>query len=507
MSLQPVLALAALDWVVMAAYALAMLAIGWVASRKQKTSEDFFLGGRRMPWWAAGVSIIAASFGGISLISLTGFASERGKGMRWLQLQLGDLLGLVVVMIVFLPFFASLRITTAYEYLERRFGVVARTIASALFVVQTLLRASLLIYAPAFTVSTVLGWRVETAIVVSTLAAILYSSAGGLLAVVWSDLLQMAIAVFAVVYCLVLVADDVPGGFDAILDHAREGGQLRAVTTEWDGGYVNLEGALIPYAVFACALFGTGQQAVQRFLACRDLASARRAAFSAWAIGAVAVSLTLFLGVSLGAWVDLAPGAVGISKGDKVLPAFLGTRLPAGVAGLLLAAVLGASMSSLDTPIHSTSTAFLVDFVRRFSKRPPTARAELFWARVATVGFGLAATCGALYAAWRSKDILRTLVRWLGYPAGPLLGLFLLGMLSRRANERGALVGVGVAFLGVAIASVLGGDRPFGLDPLWLVPLATLVTAGVGWATSLLWRPPDPLRLRGLVRGIPPPPD
>jgi SSS family solute:Na+ symporter len=460
-----------------------------------------------MPWWAAGVSIIAASFGGISLISLSGFASEDGKGMRWLQLQLGDLLGLAVVMVVFLPFFANLRITTAYEYLERRFGVVARTIASALFIGQTMARAALLVYAPALAASTILGWPVHWAILATTVAAILYSSSGGLLAVVWSDFVQMAVALFAVGYCLLLVAGDVPGGFGAILDHARAKGQLEVLTLAADRRTpLNLLGALVPYGVLACSLFGTGQQAVQRFLACRDLRSARRAAITAWAIGAVAVFLTLLLGVCLGAWIDLVPG-VALPKGDKVLPSFIGTRLPAGIAGLLLAAVLGASMSSLDTPIHSTSTAFLVDFVRRFSRRPLTPKAELFWARVATVAFGEVAIAGALYAAGQEKGILQTLVTWLGYFAGPLLGLFLLGMLSRRANERGALVGVAVAFAGLAEAVLRRGDRPWGFHPLWLAPASAAVTGGMGWAASLLWPPPGPLRLRGLVRGHPAPPD
>jgi len=502
------LALAALDWVVMALYGFTMVAIGWVASRKQKTSEDFFLGGRRMPWWAAGVSIIAASFSGISLISLTGFASEEGQGMRWLQLQIGDLVGLVVVMILFLPFFSNLRITTAYEYLERRFGVIARTIASALFIGQTVARAALLVYAPALAASTVLGWPVHWAILVTTVAAILYSSSGGLMAVVWTDFVQMAVALFAVVYCLVLVTGDVPGGFGAILDHARAKGQLEPVTVAADRGTpLNLLGALVPYAVFACSLFGTGQQAVQRFLACRDLASARRAAISAWGIGAVAVLLTLLLGVCLSAWIDLVPGGSGVPKGDRVLPSFIGTRLPAGVAGLLLAAVLGASMSSLDAPIHSTSTAFLVDFVRRFARRPPSAKAEILWARVATVAFGAAATLGAFYAAGREGGILQTLVTWLGYFAGPLLGLFLLGMLSTRANEPGALVGVGAAFLGILLALRAGGSKPWGFHPLWFAPASAAVTGGLGWAASLFWRPPDPLRLRGLVRGMPASPD
>jgi SSS family solute:Na+ symporter len=502
------LALAALDWVVMVGYGASMLAIGWIASRRQKTSEDFFLGGRNMPWWAAGVSIIAASFSGISLISLTGFASEEGQGMRWLQLQLGDLLGLAVVMVLFLPFFARLRITTAYEYLEHRFGVVARTIASALFIGQTVARAALLVYAPALAASTVLGWPVHWAILVTTAAAIVYSSSGGLLAVVWADFVQMAVALFAVSYCLLLVAGDVPGGFPAILEHARAQGQLDPVTVSADPGTpLNLLGALVPYAIFACSLFGTGQQAVQRFLACKDLRSARRAAVSAWVIGAVAVSLTLLLGVCLGAWIDLVPGGSALPKGDRVLPAFIGTRLPAGVAGLLLAAVLGASMSSLDSPIHSTSTAFLVDFVRRFARHPPGQRAELLWARLATVAFGLAATLCAFYAAGRDEGILQTLVTWLGYFAGPLLGLFLLGMLSRRANEKGALAGVGCAFIGLAAALLFGGKKPLGFHPLWLAPASAALTVAAGRAASLLWPPPDPLRLRGLVRGNPGPPD
>jgi SSS family solute:Na+ symporter len=320
----------------------------------------------------------------------------------------------------------------------------------------------------------------------------------------------MGIAIFAVVYCLVLVTGDVPGGVGAVLDHARAKGQLEAVTVSADRGSLNLTTALVPYAVFACSLFGTGQQAVQRFLSCRDLASARRAAFSAWAIGAVAVSLTLFLGVCLGAWADLVPEGASIAKGDRILPSFIGTRLPPGVAGLLVAAVLGASMSSLDTPIHSTSTALLVDFVRRFSRRPPTPRAELLWARVATAGFGVAATLGALYAAHEARraggeyrGILNTLLAWLGYFAGPLLGLFLLGMLTRRANERGALVGVVAAFGGTVLAVAAGGGKPFGFHPLWLAPASAAVTGGVGWAASLLGPPPDPLRLRGLVRGVP----
>jgi SSS family solute:Na+ symporter len=294
--------MSALDWAVMALYGATVLTIGWWANRRQRDSEDYFLGGRRLRWWVVGVSLIATSFSGVSLIAGTGFGFDHG--MQWFQLQLGDLAAILIVCVVFLPFFSQLRLTTAYEYLERRFGVIARTVASALFIGQTLLRASILVLVPALALSEILGWHVNAAIVVAAGAAIAYSAFGGIGAVVWTDLLQMAVIIFAVLYCLGLVAGDVPGGWAAVLDHAHAGGRLEVVTVAADrGGLFNLLGAFVPYTVFAVSLFGTGQQAVQRFLSCRDLRSARRAALTGWAVGTLALGLTLFLGVCL------APGS------------------------------------------------------------------------------------------------------------------------------------------------------------------------------------------------------
>ncbi|MHC4668236.1 MAG: sodium:solute symporter family transporter [Planctomycetota bacterium] len=490
-----------LDWVVMALYGAVVLGIGAWAHRRQRTSEDYFLGGRRLRWWVVGVSLVATSFSAVSLIGGTGFGFATGMG--WLQLQLGDLVAVVVVCLLFLPFFSRLRLTTAYEYLERRFGGAARTVASALFIGQTLLRASILVLVPAVALAAILGWPVPAAIVVAAAAAIAYSAFGGLGAVVWTDLLQMAVILFAVTYSLALVAGDLPGGLASALDHAREAGRLEVVTVDADRGRLfNLLGACVPYTVFAVSLFGTGQQAVQRFLSCTDLRAARRAALTGWAVGTLALGLTLFLGVCLAAWVDLAPSAVALEGGDRALPDFIAGRLPAGLAGLMLAAVFAASMSSLDSAIHSTSTAILVDFLRRFSRRPPGPRGELAVARLTTGAVGALATLGAIYAAEQGETaILETLVRWLGYFAGPLLGLFLLGLLTRRANEGGALGGVGVSVGAVLAVAWLGSERPWGFHRLWLAPFGCAVTCLVGWPASLGWPAPGPSRLRGLTLG------
>jgi len=493
--------LAALDWGVMAAYGAVVIAIGVRANLKQKDAEDYFLGGRRMPWWVIGISLVATSFSSVSLIAGTGFGFREGKGLRWLQLQIGDLVGLVVVCLLFLPYFSGLRLTTAYEYLEERFGVVARCVASALFIGQTVLRAAILVLAPALALSAMLGWRVEVAIVVTAAAAIVYSAFGGLAAVVWTDLIQMSIVVFGVLYCLFVVAGDVPGGMGAILDYARRTDRLEVVTVAPDrGSLFNVLGLALPYAVLTCSLYGTGQQAVQRFLACRDLRSARLAALTGWGVGSLALGLTLFLGVCLAAWVALAPGAAALA-GDQALPGFIEARLPAGLQGLLLAAIFAASMSSLDSAIHSTATATIVDFLRRFSARPPEPRHELLVARATTVAFGVLATGFALLAEG-GDSLLETLVTWLGYFAGPLLGLFLLGMATRRATEPGALLGVGVSFAAI-VTLVLAGTGAdgmlWGFHPLWLAPVSCASTLLLGWVASR----PDPAPEAGPAPEIP----
>jgi SSS family solute:Na+ symporter len=466
------------DVVVMVLYGAVVLGIGFWANRRQKNSEDYFLGGRKLQWWAVGISLIATSFSSASLIGGTGFGYSNGLG--YLQWQIGDLIAILIVCALFLPFFSAQPITTAYEWLERRFGRAARTTASVLFLAQTAVRASVLVYGPALAIQAVLGWSVEASIVLSATAAILYSACGGIAAVVWTDCIQFAVIVGAVIATLFLVGSEVPGGFGAILDHASRNDHLEAVSLSTDvKSPFNLLGAVVPYMVLALSLFGTGQQSVQRFLSCPDLKSARRAAITGWAAGTVALALCLFLGVALFSWQALAPAAKGfmLEKGDQVLPRFLVERMPAGLGGLMLAAIFAASMSSLDSAVHSMSTCFMVDIVRR---------RELKWARVSTVVIGVVATFGALAAAEAETTLLETMATWLVYFAGPLLGLFLLGMLTTRVQERAALIGVAA---GACYVIVLFWFRDvLWFHKLWIGPIALAVTFVTGLSAARLRR-------------------
>ncbi len=500
---QPVPGLEPLDWILIALYGAVVIGVGVWSNRRQKSTEDYVLGGRALPWWAVGVSLVATSFSSAALIGGTSFGYA--KGMSYLQLQAGDFLAVAAACALFIPFFSRLRITTAYEYLERRFGVVARSLASALFIGQTVARAGILVYGPALALSVILGWEIEPAIVVTGAAAVLYSAAGGLAAVVWTDLLQFVVVVVGISAAIVVVGGDVPGGLAAVVDHASAAGRLVPVTWEFDMGSVfNLLGATLAYGTLALSVAGTNQQAVQRYLACKDASSARRAAFLGWGIGFIAVALTLFLGTSLAVWVDVV--AVGSdvigsieADGNAVLPAFIVHRLPAGLAGLLVAAIFAASMSSMDSAIHSMSTATLVDFVRRFRRAPAEDAADLRLARYLTVAYGVIATGAAILAADEGKLLLDQLIRWLGYFAGPLLGLFLLGVCSRRANQLGAVVGVAIGGLVVVAAVVLEVPTAYHFHALWLAPLACVVTAAAGLCVSFVGAAPEDAQLDGLT--------
>jgi len=297
--------------------------------------------------------------------------------------------------------------------------------------------------------------------------------------VVWTDCIQFGVILVAVIATLGIVVGDVPGGLGAIIDFASKEGRLDPVSFEFNPKSIfNVTGSLVPYMVLALSLFGTGQQSVQRFLACADLSSARKAALTGWFAGTIALGTCLLLGVAIFAWAELAPAAAQfhVDKGDKVLPAFLVQRMPAGLAGLMLAAIFAASMSSLDSAIHSMSTCFLVDIARRKSLR---------LARLCTVVIGIIATVGALAAAEAETTLLQTMVTWLGIFAGPLLGLFLIGMTTRKPSEIDALIGVVAG--SILVVALFWNRAVLPFHSLWIGPFSLVLTyvAGAGIAPLL----------------------
>lgn len=489
------------DILVVIGYAGAVIGLGVLASRKQGGTGDYFLGGRRLPWPLIGASILATAFSAASLLGGPGEAF--GHGLLWMQLQLGDLLAILVVCWLFLPFYQSLNATTAYEYLERRFGPGARSLAAALFQMQVLFRLGVLLYGPALALSVVTGLDVRIAIVAVGVVALVYTLLGGMAAVVWTDLLQLVVVVLGVGLTAWFAVRGIPGGMGEALSIAGAEGRLRWVDLSISPASVrSLAGAVIGYGVLSLSVAGTNQQPVQRYLSCEGVGAARKAALMGWAVGAFVTLITLGLGVLLFAYYQVHPTRLPEgAAADAVFPHFMSQALPPGVVGLLAAAIFAAAMSSLDSALHSLSTSSVVDFYRRHI-RPD--RDDLHYLRVARLlvaVWGALGIAAGLYVADRGS-LLSMAVRYVGYFAGPILGIFLLGMLDPRSTERGAVSGLVLAFAAVLLnvnASTLFGS-PSPLGGIWNAALGTTVTLLVGSSVSRLGPSPRPEQLEGLVR-------
>lgn len=483
-----------------AAYAALVVGLGWVAGRRQRGTRDFFLGGRDLPWPLVGVSILATAFSAASLLGGPGEAYQHG--LLWLQLQLGDLLAILVVCWLFIPFFRGLELTTAYEYLEHRFGPPARTVASGLFHLQVLFRTGVLLYGPALALSAITGVDVRAAILGVGIVAIVYTLLGGITAVVWTDALQLVVIVIGVGLCAVAATRTLPGGWLDSLRWAASEGKLRVIDPAQPLSSVrSLAGAVLGYGILSLSVAGTNQQPVQRYLSCRSVRSARRAALLGWAVGAFVTIITLGLGLALLAFYRSDGRALpATTPPDAVFPHFVGTELPAGVAGLLVAAIFAAAMSSLDSALNSLATASVVDVYQRFFRPRAEDRHYLRVARLLTLVWGMLGILAGLYVAGRGS-LLAMAVRYVGYFAGPVLGLFLLGLLTRRANGPGALVGVTVSF--ATVLTLVNAEGWFGaswpLGGIWIATVGTAVCFVVGLLTSPFWPAPDPAGLRGLV--------
>lgn len=460
------------DAAVLIGYIGVVVGLGWWAQRRQKSRDDFFLGGRRLAWPLVGVSILATAFSATSLLGGPGEAFS--FGMLWLQLQLGDLLAIVLVVLFFVPALRGRNLTTAYELLEERFDARVRVLASVLFQLQVVLRAGVLVYGPALALSTLTGVSLPATILAVGALASLYTVLGGLEAVVWTDALQLGVIALGLGAVLWTIAASIEGGLPAAFAVAAADGKTAVVDFEQPiTSPRSFLGAVFGYGILALAVSGTNQQTVQRYLACRSVGEARRAALLGWAVGAVVTVATLVVGLALyGFYRGGTAGLPADVAADAVLPHFVGTQVAPGAAGLLIAAILAAAMSSLDSALSSLATATEVDLVRRGSGHESRG---LRRARGITLAWGVAATACALLLAGRGT-LLALGVRVMGWFAGPMLALFVLALIPWTPRATAALVGALVGF-GVTMSLVADFFGAAVLRPgIWTTAIGTTVT-------------------------------
>ncbi len=498
------------DAAIVTVYLAVVVGKGVRLARKQTGVDDYFLAGRSMGWFAVGVSVIASLFSGIS------YLGAPTESYRFdLQYSVGLLtipLVTPVVIVVFLPFYHGLKAFTAYEYLEKRFGVAVRALASGLFILWRMGWMALVLYAPSLALSEFVGLRWEYAIIITGVASTLYTVMGGITAVIWTDVIQFFV-LFAGITAVALVCSiKVEGGPVGLWGTASAAGKLRMVDwgipADGPGGPGQLlwhiaTQRLTIWAVVLGGLFtnlaayATDQVAIQRYLTTKSLAECRRSLiFHAAVIIPICVCF-YYVGTMMWAFYEHYPELRPVfeaGKEDRILPFFVMQQLPVGLRGLVIAALFAATMSSMDSGINSVTTATLMDFGRGLLRKRPEEARQLQLARIWTVVWGTLTIGCALAAGWWGKTLVEMTNKVAGLFAGPLLGIFLLGMLTRRANQGGTLI-AGLAGFALVICTVFRTEVSFMLYTL----IGCVTTLILGALLSLLFPQPEEGKLQGLV--------
>lgn len=441
----------ALNWAVLVAYLVAMVLLGYYFMRRGGDADDFFKGGGRIPWWAAGISIYATMLSAITYMAYP--AKAYATDWTYYPMLVTILLVSFPVMKYYLPFFRRLNVTSAYEYLERRFNAVTRLMASALFIVFMVARMALVLYLPSLALTAVTGIDLYICIVLMALVTILYCTMGGVEAVVWGDVVQGFILVGGALFAVGYLIWGTEGGFEGFWHIGQEADKFRLFTWSFDYRSATFWVILLGGMANNLISYTSDQTVIQRYLTTRDEAAARRSILLN-GVMSVVVSVAFFaIGTGLYTFYKTHPAELDftMAKADTIFPFFMMSQLPAGVAGLLIAAIFAATMSTISSNINSVATAFSIDFYKRF--RPSASDRQML--RVARracivsgiVGMGIA----LLMATWNILSLLDFFQEILGLLSSGLGGLFLMGIFFPRIGGRSALVGfvcgVGAVFL------------------------------------------------------------
>ena len=433
--------LSGLDWVAIALYGIVLLGMGLYFMRRERSTQDFFLGGHRVPWWAAGVSIFATQLSAITFMAIP----AKSYDTNWILFiqNLGIFAMAPVVAYTLLPFFRRLSVTTAYEYLELRFHASLRLAGSAIYMLFQVGRIAVVTLLPALALAAVTGFDVQICIIAMGILCIAYTVLGGIEAVIWSDVLQTLVLLGGALWALVAMVQGTDGGITAMISDASAQGKLQVIDPSFSLSQSSLTAVILAAIFINIIPYASDQSVVQRYLTTPDEKSAKKSLWVGGILSLPASILFFALGTALWSYyranpMELAP----TEKLDQILPFFLVDQLPSGVAGLVIAGVFAAAMSSLDSSMNSVSTAFTTDFYCRF-KPDSSEHRRLHVARLVTVIFGLIGTCAALImAALNEPSLFDLWLKIIGLFGSSLAGLFILGIVAPRSGAAAAWIGL-----------------------------------------------------------------
>lgn len=460
-----------LNWGIIIGYLLANLLLGFVLSKNVKTAEDFYIGQKTTPWWAIGISVLATYVSAMTFLGAPAWSYK--EGLSVIAIHLNYPLVIILVMALFLPFFMQSGVVSIYEYQEKRFGTASRTVISLIFLMTQLLSSAAVLYGSSLVISYITGFSVVQSIVIVSIVTLIYTSLGGITAVIWTDVLQSGIFLVGGFIVLYVLLSQMPETFGDTMSTLKSQGKINPI--DWSGDFsktTTVWAGVIAMTIYHVTVYGANQMMMQRTLGAKNMGDAKKSlalmGFAAFFI----YFMFIFIGVLFYQYYE---GRV-FDNDNTIMLEFAEKEGFPGFIGIIAAAVLAASMSSLSSALNSFSTISTEGFYQKYLKPEQTPEHYLSVARWSTVFWAALIIIPAIAFSSSTGSILELLTKVGSYFVGAKLSMYGLGFYSKHTTEKGLLIGVVAGFL--ALAYVAGFT-----DVAW--PWYAVIGAGVNIVVSI----------------------
>ncbi|RMD95541.1 MAG: sodium:solute symporter [Calditrichaeota bacterium] len=466
-----------IDYFVLFTYLVGVTLLGLWFGRKQRDARDYFLGNRNIPWPAVCMSIVATETSTLTFIGIPALAYD--TNLTFMQITFGYFIARIIISLLFIPAYYRGEMFTAYAFLERRFGDKTRNYASIIFLITRVLADGVRLFATAIPLSIVTGLSYPVSIAIISGVTLIYTFLGGIRAVVWMDVIQLIIYLGGALAAIWAILYKIPHGWEQIAHLANDAHKFKMfdfnlnLTTTY-----TIFSGFIGGCFLTMASHGTDQLMVQRLLTCKTADDSKKALIGSGFLIVGQFFLFLMIGVMLYGFYRIHPDQLNISRSDEIFPYFIVHELPAGLSGLVIAAIFAAAMSTLSSSLNSLASSTMMDLYKPHLKKMLSKSKELitsrfftlFWAIILLLVAGLAGNWG---------NVLEAGLKIASFTYGGLLGVFLLGLALKNVNQMGAIVGMTVGLL-----TMLGVTTTAVAWP-WYVMIGTVATFLSGWIISL----------------------
>ena len=464
-----------LNWLILIAYVIGNLLLGFFLSKRVEIDEHYYLGQRNTPWWAIGISVVATYFGALTFLGGPAWAYTEGFSVIFIHINYP--IAIFVVVTVFLPFFYKSGVASIFDYLERRFGLTSRTVMSGVFLFGNIAYSGIMLYTTALVLEFITGIDVVNAILIVAIVAVTYTMLGGISAVIWTDVIQSAILFVGALVTIVLLVYGLPEGFIGSLQELKAIGRTdpfefsldpSKVATIWTG--------VIAMSIYHVVVYGVNQMMVQRTLTAKNLGDAKKSYMFMGYLAFLGYVVFFGIGILFYSYYDGKP----FENGNLIVLDFVATMGFPGLMGVVTAAIVAAAMSSLDSSLNSMATVTTLDFYEKFFKKDGSPQHYLKASRWFTLMWAVLMVVPAIIFTKSGGSVLEILSKVGSFFVGAKLAMFGLGFFSKHTTQRGLLVGVAAGFISLWYVE-------FYMDIAWpwYCALGGLVSIVVAWVSSI----------------------